>query len=725
MQQVRFYIEGMTCSACSSGIERALERKDFIQEVRVDLLSKSAVVVYDTAHASLEDIFKMITKLGYSPKESLPPPKVQKSHLWLAMPATLGVLYLSMVGMHLPALLPAILHNSFISGFLQALLSLLVMHAGRHFYIRGFKSLWERQPNMDSLIALGTSSAFLYSVVLLGKAFQGTQVGYYFESACVILLFVMLGKRLENASKDKALAAMEGLLGRQPQSALRVEEGNAVEVLIERVQVGDVLKILPGSVIPVDGVVIEGEGEIDESTLTGESVPIYKSQGAHVFSGTLNTTTSFLIRATHTSAQSVLQKIAQQVRDAQGSKAQIARLADKVARIFVPSVIAIASVAFGVWFFLSNFAHALEVFIAVLVISCPCALGLATPMSLLVAHKEASHLGLFFKDAQALEKARLVDCVVFDKTGTITQGKPQVQRVVAIPGISTNDVLCLASSVEAHSEHVLAQGIVAYAKAQDAVLKEVKDARAFVGLGIRGCVEGTWIKVGNLEFFNTPNPFVLDTPGTWVFVGIEGQSDHILGALILQDMPKAHAREDISRLQTLGIKTMLLSGDRADNVQTLVQELGMSTGIGQASPENKLAKIEELKVQGEVVMMVGDGMNDAPALARSDVAVVMARGSDASLEVADVVSFNNEIVAVENAIKLSRATIANIKQNLFWAFGYNAIAIPLACGVAFKAGIMLSPMLASLAMSLSSLSVVLNAQRLRGIHLKIKASYES
>ncbi|WP_121020586.1 heavy metal translocating P-type ATPase [Helicobacter vulpis] len=725
MQQARFYIEGMTCSACSSGIERALERKSFIQEVRVDLLSKSAVVVYDSAQANLEDVFKIITKLGYTPKESLPPPKAKKSHLWIAIVATLGVLYLSMVAGHLPFLLPNVLLDPFISGFLQALLTLWVMCVGRGFYRRGFKALWERQPNMDTLIALGTSSAFLYSLFLLFKAFLGVHTGYYFESACVILVFVMLGKRLEEGSKNKALEAMEGLLGQQPQSALRVEEGGVVEVLIERVRAGDVLQILPGSVIPVDGIVIEGEGEVDESTLTGESVPVYKAKGAHVFSGTLNTTSTFCIKATHTSMQSALQQITKQVRNAQGSKAQIARLADKVARVFVPAVIAIASLAFIVWLALGDFARALEVFIAVLVISCPCALGLATPMSLLVAHKEASHLGLFFKDAQALEKARLVSYVVFDKTGTITQGKPQVQQVVAIPEISATEVLILGASVEALSEHVLAQGIVAYAQAQGVVLKEATQGHAVLGQGMRACVEGAIIKVGSLEFFNTPSPFVQNVPGTWVFVGIEGQVDHILGALILQDRPKAHAKEDLARLKTLGLKSMLLSGDTQENVQLLAKELNMDAHTALASPQIKLSTIEALKAQGEVVMMVGDGLNDAPCLARSDVAVVMASGSDASLEVADVVSFNNEIVAVENAIRLSQATIQNIKQNLFWAFGYNSIAIPLACGVAFKAGIMLSPMLASLAMSLSSLSVVLNAQRLRGIHLKIKANYGS
>lgn len=720
MKKVRFYIEGMTCSSCSSGIERSLGRKKFIQEIGVDLISKVAVVTYDESQTSLEDIFKQIEKLGYTPKLALENPKsapflTPNKKLAFAFLFSLGVLSLSMFAQFIP--LPKILQNPFNNGLLQLIFTLVVMHMGRDFYLKGFSTLYARQPNMDSLIALGTSSALLYSLVLLFKAYQKMPIeGYYFESVCVILIFVMLGKRIERSSKDKALESMQALISHQSKTALKVEGGSCVEILVDAIQVGDVLKILPGSYLPIDGVIVEGEGEIDESMLTGESLPVYKSKGMPVFSGTLNTTTSFVIKATRTNAQSTLQKILELINNAQGSKAQIARLADKVAGVFVPFVMGIASVAFLVWLGLSGFKHALEVFVAVLVISCPCALGLATPMSILVANKEASLLGLFFKDAQALEKARMVSYVVFDKTGTLTLGQPLVKEVRVKEGVDLQEVLSLCASLESYSEHVIAKGIVAYAKDQNIALQEAREVKIQVGFGISALVGGRLIKVGNLEYFNTDHPFKIESPGIEVFIGTQ---EEILGVILLEDALKPGAKSHITQLQALGIKTMLLSGDHEQNVRALALELGMEYKA-QAKPEDKLKAIEALKSQGEVVMMVGDGMNDAPSLALSDVAVVMAKGSDASLEVADVVSFDNDIKSVVSAIKLSALTIQNIKQNLFWAFCYNSIAIPLACGVAFRLGIMLNPMLASLAMSLSSVSVVLNAQRLRGVHSKIR-----
>ncbi|WP_104706146.1 heavy metal translocating P-type ATPase [Helicobacter bizzozeronii] len=722
MKRAHFYIEGMTCSSCSSGIERSLGRKKFIQEIGVDLISKKASVLYDESQASLEDIFKQIEKLGYTPKSKLEkssqsvPFLTPNKKLVSAILLSVGVLCLSMLAPFLP--LPQTLQNPFYNGLAQLILTLGVMHMGRDFYLKGFSTLLARQPNMDSLIAIGTTSALLYSLFLLFKAYHHVPLeGYYFESVCVIVVFVMVGKRIENASKDKALQAMQTLMSHQSPTALKVQGQESVEVLIDAIQVGDVLKILPGSYIPIDGIITEGEGEIDESMLTGESLPIYKNVGMPVFSGTLNTTTSFLIQATRTNTQSTLNKILELINNAQGSKAQIARLADKVAGVFVPAVIGIAAIAFLVWLALGDFVRALEVFISVLVISCPCALGLATPMSILVANKEASLLGLFFKDAQALEKARSVSCVVFDKTGTLTLGQPMVKEVIAKEGLDISELLSLCASLEAHSEHVIAKGIVAYAKDQGISLQEAKEVKVQMGLGISALVGDRLILVGSLEYLALPNPFESKMSTIQVFVGTPQE---ILGVILLEDTLKEGVKEHINQLKAMGVKTMLLSGDHAQNVATLAQELGMDHYQAQAKPQDKLHAIEQLKAQGEVVMMVGDGMNDAPSLARSDVSLVMAKGSDASLEVADVVSFNNDIQSVIGAIKLSTLTIANIKQNLFWAFCYNSVAIPLACGVAFKLGIMLNPMLASLAMSLSSVSVVLNAQRLRGAHLKIR-----
>ncbi|WP_281747335.1 heavy metal translocating P-type ATPase [Helicobacter suis] len=728
MTTKHFYIEGMTCSSCSSGIERSLGRKKYIQSIAVDLISKKAVVNYDESQASLEDIFKQIEKLGYHPQNEalinkasaktsfLNPAFLTPNYrLILTLLASLGVLSLSMFAklLHLP---PA-LQNPFNNGLIQLCFTLIAMHMGRDFYLQGFKALFARQPNMDSLVALGTASAWLYSLFLLFKAYLHIPIeGFYFEGVCVILFFVMLGKQIEERSKNKALKAMQTLISHQSKSALKLDGEQIVEVSIESLQKGDVLQILPGSYIPVDGVLSKGEAEIDESMLSGESMPVYKTEGMEVFAGTLNTTTTFFMRATHTQENSTLHKILELINNAQGSKAQIARLADKVAGVFVPIVIAIASLAFLVWLILGDFKQALEVFVAVLVISCPCALGLATPMSILVAQKEASLLGLFFKNAQALEKARLVNYVVFDKTGTLTLGKPEVQEVRLKEGVDLQKVLSLCASLESHSEHVLAQGIVSYAKEQGVILKEVQDAQAKPGFGICGKIEGQVYKAGNLEYFNAENPFE-NLVGIPVFIGTDSE---ILGVFILADCLKPEVKEAISQLKALNITPMLLSGDALPNVKALATELGIENYKAQAKPEDKLKAIDALKAQGQIVMMVGDGMNDAPSLARSDVGVVMAKGSDASLEVADVVSFNNDIQSIVGAIKLSMHTITNIQQNLFWAFCYNSVAIPLACGVGYKLGIMFNPMLASLAMSLSSVSVVLNAQRLRGIHFKIR-----
>ncbi|BCD70809.1 heavy metal translocating P-type ATPase [Helicobacter suis] len=728
MTTKHFYIEGMTCSSCSSGIERSLGRKKYIQSIAVDLISKKAVVNYDESQASLEDIFKQIEKLGYHPQNEalinkasaktsfLNPAFLTPNYrLILTLLASLGVLSLSMFAklLHLP---PA-LQNPFNNGLIQLCFTLIAMHMGRDFYLQGFKALFARQPNMDSLVALGTASAWLYSLFLLFKAYLHIPIeGFYFEGVCVILFFVMLGKQIEERSKNKALKAMQTLISHQSKSALKLDGEQIVEVSIESLQKGDVLQILPGSYIPVDGVLSKGEAEIDESMLSGESMPVYKTEGMEVFAGTLNTTMTFFMRATHTQENSTLHKILELINNAQGSKAQIARLADKVAGVFVPIVIAIASLAFLVWLILGDFKQALEVFVAVLVISCPCALGLATPMSILVAQKEASLLGLFFKNAQALEKARLVNYVVFDKTGTLTLGKPEVQEVRLKEGVDLQKVLSLCASLESHSEHVLAQGIVSYAKEQGVILKEVQDAQAKPGFGICGKIEGQVYKAGNLEYFNAENPFE-NLVGIPVFIGTDSE---ILGVFILADCLKPEVKEAISQLKALNITPMLLSGDALPNVKALATELGIENYKAQAKPEDKLKAIDALKAQGQIVMMVGDGMNDAPSLARSDVGVVMAKGSDASLEVADVVSFNNDIQSIVGAIKLSMHTITNIQQNLFWAFCYNSVAIPLACGVGYKLGIMFNPMLASLAMSLSSVSVVLNAQRLRGIHFKIR-----
>ncbi len=735
-----FYIEGMTCTACSSGIERSLGRKSFVKKIEVSLLNKSANIEFNENETNLDEIFKLIEKLGYSPKKT--PTKEKKEFfnpnvkLILAVIFTLFVVYLSMGAMLSPSLLPKSLltinnHSNFLNACLQLIGALIVMHLGRDFYIQGFKALWHKQPNMNSLIAIGTSAALVSSLWQLYLVYTGqwSYGHYYFESVCVILMFVMVGKRIENVSKDKALDAMQALMKNAPKTALKMQNNQQIEVLVDSIVVGDILKVLPGSAIAVDGEIIEGEGELDESMLSGEALPVYKKVGDKVFSGTLNSNTSFLMKATQDNKNSTLSQIIEMIHNAQSSKAEISRLADKVSSVFVPSVMIIAVLAFVAWLIIApkpdfwwNFGTALEVFVSVLVISCPCALGLATPMSILVANQKASSLGLFFKDAKSLEKARLVNTIVFDKTGTLTNGKPVVKSVHS--NIELLELLSLASSIEHNSEHVIAKGIVEYAKEHNAPLKEISEVKVKTGFGISAKTDYQGakeiIKVGNSEFFNPINPIEIQENGILVFVArvINEKEDELLGVFVLEDLPKKGVKEHIAQIKNLGINTFLLSGDNLNNVQKCALELGIDGYISNAKPQDKLNKIKELKEKGQVVMMVGDGLNDAPSLAMSDVAVVMAKGSDVSVQAADIVSFNNDIKSVYSAIQLSQATIKNIKENLFWAFCYNSVFIPLACGVLYKANIMLSPAIAGLAMSLSSVSVVLNAQRLRNFKIK-------
>ncbi len=735
-----FYIEGMTCTACSSGIERSLGRKSFVKKIEVSLLNKSASIEFNENETNLDEIFKLIEKLGYSPKKTLTKEKKEffnpNIKLILAVIFTLFVVYLSMGAMLSPSLLPKSLltsdnHSNFLNACLQLIGALIVMHLGRDFYIQGFKSLWHRQPNMNSLIAIGTTAALVSSLWQLYFVYVGqwSYGHYYFESVCVILMFVMVGKRIENVSKDKALDAMQTLMKNAPKTALKMHNNQQIEVLVDSIVVGDILKVLPGSAIAVDGEIIEGEGELDESMLSGEALPVYKKIGDKVFSGTLNSNTSFLMKATQDNKNSTLSQIIEMIHNAQSSKAEISRLADKVSSVFVPSVMIIAFLAFVAWLIIApkpdfwwNFGIALEVFVSVLVISCPCALGLATPMSILVANQKASSLGLFFKDAKSLEKARLVNTIVFDKTGTLTNGKPVVKSVHS--NIELLELLSLASSIEKSSEHVIAKGIVEYAKEHNAPLKEISEVKVKTGFGISAKTDYQGakeiIKVGNSEFFNPINPLEIQENGILVFVArvISEKEDELLGVFVLEDLPKKGVKEHIAQIKNLGINTFLLSGDNLKNVQKCALELGIDGYISNAKPQDKLNKIKELKEKGQIVMMVGDGLNDAPSLAMSDVAVVMAKGSDVSVQAADIVSFNNDIKSVYSAIQLSQATIKNIKENLFWAFCYNSVFIPLACGVLYKANIMLSPAIAGLAMSLSSVSVVLNAQRLRNFKIK-------
>ncbi|PAF44874.1 heavy metal translocating P-type ATPase [Helicobacter sp. 11S02596-1] len=790
MKTERFIIEGMSCAACSSGIERAVGRKEFVCSIEVNLLSKTAKITYDETQGSLEDVFAHIAKMGYA--ASLLPenrwngenrenpqdlqtrftnsPQAKKGFLpFLFLPFsssfltpkikvifsivfTLGVLYLSMFAMFFPHLVPEILQDPKTNGVLQLLFTLVVMHMGRDFYFRGIGTLIGRHPNMDTLITIGTGSAFIYSLYLLIKLFIGVDGvstrhydGFYFESVCVIIVFVLLGKMIEERSKIRSNDAIKRLVSCVSQTALKIQatKGNGakgdevLEIPSDTIVAGDIIKVLPGSHIPVDGIITQGEANIDESMLTGEALPVWKRLGQAVYSGTINTDRAFLMRALKSSKDSTLYRIIEMIENAQGSKAPIARIADRVSAIFVPIVMIIATLA-GIfwWGQLGDFGFALEIFVSVLVISCPCALGLATPMAIMVGGGRAADGGIFFKNAKSLENTQKVTAVVFDKTGTLSVGAPVLDEIVVFDTSKTKeDIIALASGVELGSEHIIAKSIVKYAKEHHIEPEVGKDFEAKSGYGITATIGQKRIKLGNEESFCFENPAVshqvariTQTDGIVVLVGETGTTemttqdtknqDRLLGAIILKDALKPHTKKTIATIKAMGLKTILLSGDKMSNVQTIADELEVDEAIAHAKPNDKLEKIQSLKNQNEIVMMVGDGMNDAPALALADISLAMGKGSDVSIQASDIVAFNDDIRSVINAISLSRATIKNIKENLFWAFCYNVVSIPLACGVAYGAGILLNPMIASLAMSLSSLSVVFNAQRLRGFRFK-------
>ncbi|PAF46985.1 copper-transporting ATPase [Helicobacter sp. 12S02634-8] len=716
----------MTCTACSSGIERSLKRKEFVAEIEVNLLAKTAKVTFDENQGSLEEVFAQIKKLGYTPsiqkqeqqKNSLLTPTIK---VVLSIVFTLGVLYLSMFAMFFDTWVPESLLEPKVNGILQLIFTLVVMHMGRDFYFRGIGTLLHAQPNMDTLIAIGTGSAFAYSLYLLIKVLMGLEVeGFYFESVCVIIVFVLLGKMIENRSKIHATDAIKRLLAHTSKSAIKIENGQEVSIDINAIEVADIIKVLPGSHIPVDGVITQGESNIDESMLSGEVLSVFKGVGQDVYSGTINTDRTFLMRASKSSQNSTLHQIIQLIQNAQESKAPIARIADRVSAVFVPIVIGIAILAGIFWWVQKDFGFGLEIFVSVLVISCPCALGLATPMSIMIGGGRAAYGGVFFKNAKALENAQKVSVIVFDKTGTLSVGKPVVQEVILLDtSKSKEEILAFASGVELGSEHIIAQSIIQYAKDLHITPKDARDFVAKAGYGITAKVGERVIKLGNMESFRLAQPLEMAQKGIMVLVGEEKQEGDVLwGAIVLADMLKPRIKEHIATLKAMGIKTILLSGDNLSNVQAIAEAIQIDTAIANAKPKDKVEKIQSLKKDHAVVMMVGDGMNDAPALASADVSVVMGKGSDVSVQAADIVAFSNDIKSVINAIALSLATIKNIKENLFWAFCYNVVFIPLACGVAYGAGILLNPMIAALAMSLSSLSVVANAQRLRKFKFK-------
>ncbi len=715
-------IEGMTCAACSSRIEKALNKTDGVILAWVNLATERATISFDPAKVRLSDLTAVIVKTGYKPaggsKIETEIPLIERAQFNLVLAIVfvvpLGIVAMGpMMGLFTPETFPLFF------AFLQLALTVPVVFAGRRFYVSGVNAMIHGGANMDSLIAIGTASAIIYSVYGLFVIATG-DVSFihnlYFEAAGFIITLVLLGKFMEDRAKRKTSSAIERLLDLTPDTATIVENGSHREIALADVHPGDILIVKPGERIPTDGVVTEGAGSVDESMLTGESVPITKNVDDKVTGGSVNGESVLLMRAERVGSETTLARIIKLVEDAQGSKAPIARLADQVSGIFVPTVIAIASLSAFLWFIAGEpFPFVLTIFISVLIIACPCALGLATPTAIMVGTGRGAQMGILIKNAVALENAHKVDTVVFDKTGTITEGKPAVISIDPANGYDEESLLRLAASVEAGSEHPLAKAVVVAARDRGVTFSMADKIIATPGFGIKGVVEEKHIVVGKQKFLEQEKIdtaiVVQKSNATSLLVAVDGL---FAGAIGVADTIKGNSREAIESLRKMGITTIMLTGDSQSVADFIAESAGIDNVIAEVAPDDKEAEIRRLMSSGKTVAMVGDGINDAPALARADVGIAMGTGTDVAMESGDIVLMSGDLAGVEKALRLSQATIRNIKQNLFWAFFYNAIGIPVAAGLlALFGGPLLKPVFASAAMSFSSVSVLMNSLRLR------------
>ncbi|NMB36079.1 MAG: heavy metal translocating P-type ATPase [Firmicutes bacterium] len=749
----KFEVTGMTCAACSAAVERSVKKVPGVESVAVNLLTNSMSVEYDEGQISSAEIIKAVTDAGYG-ASSRPKPGAERASL--AEPAEnpllqeteemrlrlqvsillmLPLMYISMshmFGWPLPSFLTG-LENAVSFAFAQFLLAVPVIFVNRKFFTVGFKTLLLGHPNMDSLIAIASGAALLYGVVAVFRMSHGLGIGdwglvqnyyhdLYLESSAMILTLITVGKYLEARSKGKTSEAIRKLMDLVPKMA-KVERNGAEELVpVELVETGDIVIIKPGDLLPVDGVITEGQSFVDESSLTGESIPVEKTAGERVSAATINQTGAFKFRATHVGAETTLAKIIALVEDANATKAPVARLADKISAIFVPLVIGIAVITTAGWLLAgAGFEFALSMGITVLVISCPCALGLATPVAIMVGTGRGAEEGILIKSAEALEEFHRVETVVLDKTGTLTEGKPRVTDLVLGSASSEEELLTVAQALEKNSEHHLATAILKYAGERNIPLKEVSEFKAVAGRGVEGYLDGIFYAAGNEKFIREKGVATETVAELSQRFSEEGKTplyfageQSLLGVIALADVPKATSRQAVERFKKMGVKVVMLTGDNQKTAEAIRARLGIDEAIAEALPHEKDQKIRALQQQGQKVAMIGDGINDAPALARADAGIAIGAGTDVAIEAADIVLTKNDLLDAVGAMELSRATLRNIKQNLFWAFFYNILGIPIAAGLLYPAfGLKLTPMIGAAAMSLSSFFVVTNALRLR------------
>lgn len=742
MAEKNYTVTGMSCASCANAVEKALNKNNDIN-ASVNFATEKLNIEYDEKKYNFDKIREIVESAGYGLVEDMIEDKKMelyqekikslKNRLILAIIFVVPLLYISM-GHMLGAVLPEFLNpkvNPLNFALAQFVLTLPIIYAGRDFFLHGFKNLVRKSPTMDSLIAIGATAAVLYGIYATFRIVTvdlEAHMDLYYETAGTIITLILFGKLLEAKTKGQTSSAIKKLIGLQPKKAKIIENGAEKEVLIENLKVGDIVIVKPGEKIAVDGRIVEGATSIDESMLTGESLPVSKKVGDKVVGGSINKNGSIRFEATEIGKNTVLSQIIKLVEEAQGSKAPISRMADIVSAYFVPIVIGIAIITGIAWFLSgSGLVTALSFFIAVLVIACPCALGLATPTSIMVGTGKGAENGILIKSGEALETAHKIKTVVFDKTGTITKGKPVLTDLIAYGKYNENELLKIAASVENDSEHPLAEAIVNKAKEKNIEIKPYEKFRAMPGYGIRAIFEGKEVQIGNRKLMENRKINVEISQKDYDILSNEGKTpmyisidNELAGLVAVADVIKETSKEAVEKLKKMGIKTIMLTGDNEKTAKFISKQVGIDDVISEVLPYQKSQKVKELQEKDEFVAMVGDGINDSPALAQANVGIAIGNGTDVAIESADIVLIRNDLRDVAGAISLSKATITNIKENLFWALFYNVLGIPFAAGIfyAFFNGPKLDPVIAAFAMSFSSVSVLGNALRLKFFKVK-------